>query len=248
MTARIVDELAAALLPPLKLAVVEKLTENTAEERKARLGINEELKGFHLRLKKIEDGIAALKDTPDKTKHSLESLLIALREGAEAYPLKNAPTREAARRPKVTMRAVARSVAPRPKRLSPPLLAASRFRGLSNALKKRETEGLQELIEQHILEWEGFLRGATRAQTQELDALSREVSELQKDTRAALLQELRELLLHEFAEKNEAQLREARTDVAELVQKMALFQRLAVLIGGLCAGALLFLGIAVWLS
>ena len=99
-------------------------------------------------------------------------------------------------------------------------------------------------LEARLSEWEGFLRAGGRAQTQELEALSQEISELLRDTRAALMQEVPELLTRELTEKNSAWLREARAEDAELSRQVSRLQARVTWLGLSCAAAFIALAVA----
>ena len=58
---------------------------------------------------------------------------------------------------------------------------------------------LLDLMENRIPAWEGLLRAHNQAQSQELNALSMELADLQNETREAMTRTLREALEQELA-------------------------------------------------
>ena len=80
---------------------------------------------------------------------------------------------------------------------------------------------LSDLMENRIPAWEGLLRAHNQAQSQELNALSMELAELQNETRETMIRTLREVLGQELADYSAqwSQRLEALRDEMRTMQK-----------------------------
>ena len=181
-SARIVSELAARLLPPLKeeLSALRTLEdeEKDAAWRRIREAVSElaarprvEPEGDPARwealARSLEDTnrrIASLEGAMSKLGDAVENIAELQRAPAAASP-DSSPSNEKG--------------APFPPEREAPLL---------------------DLMENRIPIWEGLLRAHNQAQSRELNALSVELAELQNETREAMARTLREALEQELAD------------------------------------------------
>ena len=179
VSARIVTELAARLLPPLKeeLSALRALEEGKQDAtwRRIREAVSElaarprvELEGnpahWEALARSLEDTnrrIASLEGAMSKLGDAVED--IAERQQAPSLPDSSPSEEEGAQLP--------------PDREAP----------------------LSDLMENRIPAWEGLLRAHNQAQSQELNALSMELADLQNETREAMTRTLREALEQELA-------------------------------------------------
>lgn len=95
--------------------------------------------------------------------------------------------------------------------------------GRETASDVPDTGALKHLMEVAIPSWEGMLRAHRQAQTQELDALSKELSNLESQTSAALEQTIQETLRRELAAREEEwfqRLAAERAEAAERTRKL----------------------------
>ena len=180
-SARIVSELAARLLPPLKeeLSALRTLEdeEKDAAWRRIREAVSElaarprvEPEGnpahWEALARSLEDTnrrIALLEGAISQLKAAVENIAELQRAPAAASP-DSSPSNEGA---------------PFPPEREAPLL---------------------DLMENRIPIWEGLLRAHNQAQSRELNALSVELAELQNETREAMARTLREALEQELAD------------------------------------------------
>ena len=180
-SARIVSELAARLLPPLKeeLSALRTLEdeEKDAAWRRIREAVSElaarprvEPEGDPARwealARSLEDTnrrIASLEGAMSKLGDAVENIAELQRAPASSHP-DSSPSNEGA---------------PFPPEREAPLL---------------------DLMENRIPIWEGLLRAHNQAQSRELNALSVELAELQNETREAMARTLREALEQELAD------------------------------------------------
>lgn len=81
------------------------------------------------------------------------------------------------------------------------------------------TEALKRLMDVAIPSWEGMLRAHRQAQTQELDALSKELSNLESQTSAALGETIQEALRRELAAREEEWSRRLSAERAETAER-----------------------------
>lgn len=181
-SARIVSELAARLLPPLKeeLSALRTLEgeEKDAAWRRIREAVSElaarprvEPEGnpahWEALARSLEDTnrrIASLEGAMSKLGDAVENIAELQRAPAAASP-DSSPSNEKG--------------APFPPEREAPLL---------------------DLMENRIPIWEGLLRAHNQAQSRELNALSVELAELQNETREAMARTLREALEQELAD------------------------------------------------
>lgn len=181
-SARIVSELAARLLPPLKeeLSTLRTLEgeEKDAAWRRIREAVSElaarprvEPEGnpahWEALARSLEDTnrrIASLEGAMSKLGDAVENIAELQRAPAAASP-DSSPSNEKG--------------APFPPEREAPLL---------------------DLMENRIPIWEGLLRAHNQAQSRELNALSVELAELQNETREAMARTLREALEQELAD------------------------------------------------
>ena len=180
-SARIVSELAARLLPPLReeLSALRTLEdeEKDAAWRRIREAVSElaarpriEPEGnpahWEALARSLEDTnrrIALLEGAISQLKAAVENIAELQRAPASSHP-DSSPSNEGAPFP--------------PEREAP----------------------LSDLMENRIPIWEGLLRAHNQAQSRELNALSVELAELQNETREAMAQTLREALEQELAD------------------------------------------------
>ena len=181
-SARIVSELAARLLPPLKeeLSALRTLEdeEKDAAWRRIREAVSElaarprvEPEGdpahWEALARSLEDTnrrIALLEGAISQPKAAVENIAELQRAPASSHPDSSPSEEEGAQLP--------------PDREAP----------------------LLDLMENRIPIWEGLLRAHNQAQSRELNALSVELAELQNETREAMAQTLREALEQELAD------------------------------------------------
>ena len=81
------------------------------------------------------------------------------------------------------------------------------------------TEALKQLMDVAIPSWEGMLRAHRQAQTRELDALSKELSNLESQTSAALGETIQETLRWELAAREEEWSRRLSAERAETAER-----------------------------
>ena len=180
-SARIVSELAARLLPPLKeeLSALRTLEdeEKDAAWRRIREAVSElaarpntkpegDLERWEALAHSLEDTnrrIALLEGAISQLKATVENIA-ALQRAPASSPPDSSPSHEGA---------------PFPPEREAPLL---------------------DLMENRIPIWEGLLRAHNQAQSRELNALSVELAELQNETREAMARTLREALEQELAD------------------------------------------------
>ena len=181
-SARIVSELAARLLPPLReeLSALRTLEdeEKDAAWRRIREAVSElaarpntkpegDLERWEALAHSLEDTnrrIALLEGAISQLKAAVENIAELQRAPASSHP-DSSPSHEEG--------------APFP--------------------PGRETP-LSDLMENRIPAWEGLLRAHNQAQSWELNALSMELAELQSETREAIARALREALERELAD------------------------------------------------
>lgn len=180
-SARIVSELAARLLPPLKEELSALRTQEDKEKDAAWRGIREAVSELAARpriepegnpahwealARSLEDTnrrIASLEGAMSKLGDAVENIAELQRAPASSHP-DSSPSNEGAP-------------------FSP----------------EREAP-LLDLMENRIPIWEGLLRAHNQAQSRELNALSVELAELQNETREAMARTLREALEQELAD------------------------------------------------
>lgn len=95
---------------------------------------------------------------------------------------------------------------------------------------------LAQLMDVSIPAWEGILRAHGQAQTRELEALSREMSDLHEQSRAAMLQAVQDALRHEGIEHGPARSGGAdawRASMEQQLRRMSLALWLLATIGGI---------------
>lgn len=80
-------------------------------------------------------------------------------------------------------------------------------------------EALKRLMDVAIPSWEGMLRAHRQAQTRELDALSKELSNLESQTSAAMEQTIQETLRRELAAREEEWSRRLSAERAETAER-----------------------------
>ena len=183
VSARIVTELAARLLPPLKeeLSALRALEEGKQDATWRR--IREAVSELAARPRVEPEGNPAhwealarsLEDT-NRRIASLEGAMSKLGDAVEDIAeLQRAPV--------------------------PPLPGSSPSdEGEDVPLATDRETPLSDLMENRIPAWEGLLRAHNQAQSRELDALSMELAELQNETREAIARTLCEALGQELAD------------------------------------------------
>ena len=181
-SARIVSELAARLLPPLREELSALRTLEDEEKDAAWRRIREAVSELAARPRVEPEGNPAHWEALAR---SLEDTnrRIALLEGAISQ-LKAAVENIAA-----LQRAPASS---------PPDSSPSHEEG--EPFPPEREASLSDLMENRIPAWEGLLRAHNQAQSRELNALSVELAELQNETREAMARTLREALEQELAD------------------------------------------------
>ena len=180
-SARIVSELAARLLPPLKeeLSALRTLEDREKDAAWRRIGeaVSElaarpntkpegDLERWEALAHSLEDTnrrIASLEEAMSKLGDAVENIAELQRVPASSLPDSSPSEEEGAQLP--------------PDREAP----------------------LLDLMENRIPAWEGLLRAHNQAQSQELNALSMELADLQNETREAMTRTLREALEQELA-------------------------------------------------
>ena len=182
-SARIVSELAARLLPPLKEELSTLRTLEGEEKDAAWRRIREAVSELAARPRVEPEGNPAHWEALAR---SLEDTnrRIALLEGAISQ-----------------LKAAVENIAElqrAPAAASPDSSPSSDEGG--NELPPDREAPLSDLMENRIPIWEGLLRAHNQAQSRELNALSVELAELQNETREAMARTLREALEQELAD------------------------------------------------
>lgn len=189
-SARIVSELAARLLPPLREALSEVRSQEDGDRDAAWREIREAISEMCSR----EDG-------------KQDAVWREIREAVSGLGARtNGGSEESAER----WEALSRSLGEVSRGLSSMEKQIEAFGDLQRTHApdtpngEKETQPapdreapLSELMGNRIPAWEGLLRAHNQAQSQELNALSTELAELQNETRNALIQTLREVLSQE---------------------------------------------------
>lgn len=203
-SARIVSELAARLLPPLKEELSALRTWEDEEKDAAWRRIGEAVSELAARPNVEPEGDLArweaLSRSLEDTNRRIASLGGAMSKLMDAVEniaeLQKAPAQ------------------------SFPNSSPSDEEGGDELPPDREAP-LLDLMENRIPAWEGLLRAHNQAQSRELDALSTELAELQNETREAIARTLRETLGQELADCSAQWSRrlEALRDEMRLMQK-----------------------------
>ena len=195
-SARIVAELAAQLLPPLRETLSEVRVRENAEQDEAWRKLREALDGLAERRAQPEGS-----ERWDALSRSLEETscrLSSLEEGVGRF---EALLRDSPSLPQFPCEPAPQTNAPKEESPS----------------ESARLDSLSELMENRLPAWEGLLRAHGRAQSQELNALSLELAELQNEARNTLAQTLEKRLRQElndfglqWAERLETLRRETR--------------------------------------
>ncbi len=183
-SARIVSELAARLLPPLKEELSALRTLEDREKDAAWRRIGEAVSELAARpntkpegdLERWEALAHSLEDT-NRRIASLEEAMSKLGDAVENI---------------AELQRVPASSLPDP--------SPSDEEEEGDELPPDREAPLLDLMENRIPAWEGLLRAHNQAQSRELDALSMELAELQNETREAIARTLREALGQELAD------------------------------------------------
>ena len=183
-SARIVSELAARLLPPLKEELSALRTLEDREKDAAWRRIGEAVSELAARpntkpkgdLERWEALAHSLEDT-NRRIASLEEAMSKLGDAVENI---------------AELQRVPASSLPDP--------SPSDEEEEGDELPPDREAPLLDLMENRIPAWEGLLRAHNQAQSRELDALSMELAELQSETREAIARTLREALGQELAD------------------------------------------------
>ncbi len=183
-SARIVSELAARLLPPLKEELSALRTLEDREKDAAWRRIGEAVSELAARpntkpegdLERWEALAHSLEDT-NRRIASLEEAMSKLGDAVENI---------------AELQRVPASSLPDP--------SPSDEEEEGDELPPDREAPLLDLMENRIPAWEGLLRAHNQAQSQELNALSMELAELQSETREAIARVLREALERELAD------------------------------------------------
>ena len=184
VSARIVTELAARLLPPLKEELSALRTLEDREKDAAWRRIGEAVSELAARpntkpegdLERWEALSRSLEDT-NRRIASLEEAMSKLGDAVENI---------------AELQRVPASSLPDP--------SPSDEEEEGDELPPDREAPLLDLMENRIPAWEGLLRAHNQAQSRELDALSMELAELQNETREAIARTLREALGQELAD------------------------------------------------
>ena len=111
------------------------------------------------------------------------------------------------------------------------------------AAEQQEHEGrLTQLLGTSLPNWEGLLRAHTQAQTHELDSLSQELGNLQRQTHATLLQDLRDATAKEIAARDEEWEERMKAERTAMEKKIKSFAKALWFLAGVC---LVSLGLAI---
>ena len=97
-----------------------------------------------------------------------------------------------------------------------------------------------QLLQVALPNWEGVLKAHAQAQTRELDSLSQELGNLQRQTHATLLQSLQDMIAQELTERDAEWEDRLRTERAALERGLAPFRRVLWLLAGLGLTSLIF--------
>ncbi len=90
-----------------------------------------------------------------------------------------------------------------------------------------------QLLQTAIPSWEGVLKAHAQSQTQELDSLSRELGNLQRQTHATLLQNLQDSIAQELAARDEEWEERLRAEREAMDRALAPFRRVLWLLAGM---------------
>lgn len=181
-SARIVSELAARLLPPLKEELSALRTLEDEEKDAAWRRIREAVSELAARPRVEPEGDPAHWEALAR---SLEDTnrRIALLEGAISQP-----------------KAAVENIAELQRAPASSHPDSSPSNGVGAPFPPEREAPLLDLMENRIPIWEGLLRAHNQAQSRELNALSVELAELQNETREAMARTLREALEQELAD------------------------------------------------
>lgn len=181
-SARIVSELAARLLPPLKEELSALRTLEDEEKDAAWRRIREAVSELAARPRVEPEGDPAHWEALAR---SLEDTnrRIALLEGAISQ-----------------LKAAVENIAELQRAPASSHPDSSPSNGVGAPFPPEREAPLLDLMENRIPIWEGLLRAHNQAQSRELNALSVELAELQNETREAMARTLREALEQELAD------------------------------------------------
>lgn len=181
-SARIVSELAARLLPPLKEELSALRTLEDEEKDAAWRRIREAVSELAARPRIEPEGNPAHWEALAR---SLEDTnrRIALLEGAISQ-----------------LKAAVENIAELQRAPASSHPDSSPSNGVGAPFPPEREAPLLDLMENRIPIWEGLLRAHNQAQSRELNALSVELAELQNETREAMARTLREALEQELAD------------------------------------------------
>jgi len=182
-SARIVSELAARLLPPLKEELSALRTLEDREKDAAWRRIGEAVSELAARPNTKPEGDL---ERWEALAHSLEDTNRRIASLEEAMSKLGGAVENIAELQRVPV-----SSLPDP--------SPSNEEGGDELPPDREAP-LSDLMENRIPAWEGLLRAHNQAQSRELNALSMELAELQNETREAMARTLREALEQELAD------------------------------------------------
>ena len=102
-----------------------------------------------------------------------------------------------------------------------------------NRAKAPDIAALTQLLDVSIPSWEGLLRAHNQAQTQELDALSRELANLQSQTGEALSEKLQDTIRRAMTERDEVWSRRLEAEQALAAQREKTLTRTLWALAGL---------------
>lgn len=188
-TARIVDELAAAMLPHLR----ETLTEETARFQTLPDKVEETLKALLAALGDLQKIGTEATESLDAAERSMEERLAALSSAALASVERAGAAVDSLEANAANLlKATGDSPQPEIRGAEPP--------------QSGEILRTLRLLETSIPVWEGILKAEGRAQTRELSELSAEVTELLRDTGEESLRKIEKILMRwESLEKERTQ-------------------------------------------
>jgi DNA repair exonuclease SbcCD ATPase subunit len=210
VTARVVAELAAVLLPPLETAVAVEVSKAlNALPKRSDQAFNETLTSLK-QLQESGEAIAgALNAAKDSIGETSADILPAFSRISERMDV------AAAQLEQCISQLVEQAIAG-PK---------AKFDALGEVTKSLHT------VESAISNWEGILKAEGRVQTRELSEFSSEVLELVKDMRSDLPRALRETVEKAVASRDDEWTRVVRESSQAIEAKLAGFEKIVALVG-----------------
>ncbi len=249
-TARIVSELSGSMLPGLKAALSPSIEAAVADKLNR---IPELIEAAEGRMDKIDEtskalqyAIASLRLELNGKLESLEKNAVAIKRAAEesGHEVK-ALRAERDEHNKNTKRSIRFSTArhknPSGLRMichavKQPSETANRAEHDDEAVKalKDELTRLTYFTENRFNDWEGLLRAEGRAQTRELETLATEVTELLRDTKSELKQELVNIVHTALTARDAAFIKELKAAAEEEAKRSKRLEKLFIALGCVC--------------